>query len=81
MHDVPGRAFTTAFPVELLIVLGVPVARVLGLPVSWLEFGRSLVLSRPALPIVTSVSRIAERTKAGQSRWELEQHCTDENLE
>jgi hypothetical protein len=34
---MPGRAFTTAIPVELLIVP-------LGLSVAWLEFGRYLVL-------------------------------------
>jgi hypothetical protein len=34
---MPGRAFTTAIPVELLIVP-------LGLSVAWLEFGRVLVL-------------------------------------
>jgi hypothetical protein len=34
---MPGRAFTTAIPVELLIVP-------LGLSVAWLEFGRFLVL-------------------------------------
>jgi hypothetical protein len=38
---MPGRAFTTAIPVELLIVP-------LGLAVAWLEFGRFLVLRRPA---------------------------------
>jgi hypothetical protein len=37
---MPGRAFTTAIPVELLIVP-------LGLSVAWLEFGRFLVLRRP----------------------------------
>ena len=37
---MPGRAFTTAIPVELLIVP-------LGLAVAWLEFGRFLVLRRP----------------------------------
>jgi hypothetical protein len=36
---MPGRAFTTAIPVELLIVP-------LGLSVAWLEFGRGLVLRR-----------------------------------
>jgi hypothetical protein len=36
---MPGRAFTTAIPVELLIVP-------LGLSVAWLEFGRFLVLRR-----------------------------------
>ncbi len=35
----PGRAFTSAIPVELLIVP-------LGLGVAWLEFGRYLVLRR-----------------------------------
>jgi len=43
---MPGRAFTTAIPVELLIVP-------LGLSVAWLEFGRFLVLrKRPATVIV-----------------------------
>ena len=37
---MPGRAFTTAIPVELLIVP-------LGLSVAWLELGRFLVLRRP----------------------------------
>jgi len=44
---MPGRAFTTAIPVEVLIVP-------LGLAVAWLEFGRFLVLRRPteaALPM------------------------------
>src|SRR4029077_13513439 len=36
---MPGRAFTTAIPVELLIVP-------LGLAVGWLELGRFLVLHR-----------------------------------
>ena len=36
---MPGRAFTTAIPVELLIVP-------LGLAVAWVEFGRFLVLRR-----------------------------------
>jgi hypothetical protein len=40
---MPGRAFTTAIPVELLIVP-------LGLSVAWLELGRFLVLRRrPAI--------------------------------
>ncbi len=39
---MPGRAFDTAIPVELLIVP-------LGLSIAWLEFGRFLVLRRPAL--------------------------------
>jgi len=43
---MPGRAFTTAIPVELLIVP-------LGLSVAWLEFGRFFVLRRrPATVIV-----------------------------
>ena len=37
---MPGRAFTTAVPVELLIVP-------LGLSVAWLEFGRFHVLRQP----------------------------------
>ena len=36
---MPGRAFTTAIPVELLIVP-------LGLSIAWLEFGRFVVLRR-----------------------------------
>ena len=40
---MPGRAFTTAIPVELLIVP-------LGLAVAWLEANRFLVLSRASLP-------------------------------
>jgi hypothetical protein len=47
---MPGRAFTTAIPVELLIVP-------LGLSVAWLEFGRFVVLrARP-----TSVFAGADR--------------------
>ena len=38
---MPGRAFDTAIPVELLIVP-------FGLAIAWLEFGRFLVLRRPA---------------------------------
>ena len=38
---MPGRAFDTAIPVELLIVP-------FGLSIAWLEFGRFLVLRRPA---------------------------------
>jgi hypothetical protein len=41
---MPGRAFTTAIPVELLIVP-------LGLAVTWTELGRFLVLRRRASPI------------------------------
>ena len=47
---MPGRALTTAIPVELLIVP-------LGLAVAWLEFGRFLVLRRPteaAFPVTLS---------------------------
>jgi len=39
---MPGRAFDTAIPVELLIVP-------FGVSIAWLEFGRYLVLRRPAL--------------------------------
>ena len=44
-----GRAFTTAIPVELLIVP-------LGVAIAWLEFGRFLILRRPpaAAPVVPS---------------------------
>jgi len=46
---MPGRAFDTAIPVELLIVP-------LGLSIAWLEFGRFLVLRRPApVQIVTPI--------------------------
>ena len=38
---MPGRAFNTAIPVELLIVP-------FGISIAWLEFGRFLVLKRPA---------------------------------
>lgn len=38
---IPGRAFTSAIPVELLIVP-------LGLAIAWLEMGRFRVLSHPA---------------------------------
>lgn len=45
----PGRAFTTAIPVELLIVP-------LGVAIAWLEFGRFLILRRsPAAPPVVPV--------------------------
>ncbi|GAC1479729.1 MAG: hypothetical protein PVSMB9_03700 [Candidatus Dormibacteria bacterium] len=40
---MPGRAFTSAIPVELLIVP-------LGLAIAWLEANRFRVLSRPAIP-------------------------------
>jgi hypothetical protein len=36
---MPGRAFTTAIPVELLLVP-------LGIAVAWMEAGRFLVLAR-----------------------------------
>jgi hypothetical protein len=41
---MPGRAFTTAIPVELFIVP-------LGVAIAWLEFGRFLVLRRPPAPV------------------------------
>ena len=41
---MPGRAFTTAIPVELFIVP-------LGVAIAWLEFGRFLVLRRPAASV------------------------------
>jgi hypothetical protein len=47
---MPGRAFTTAIPVELLIVP-------LGLSVAWLEFGRFVVLR----PKRTSAIAVADR--------------------
>ena len=43
---MPGRALTTAIPVELLIVP-------LGLAVAWMEFGRFLALRRPGTEMVT----------------------------
>jgi hypothetical protein len=42
---MPGRAFTTAIPVELLIVP-------LGLSVAWVEFGRFLVLRRKSTRVI-----------------------------
>jgi len=42
---MPGRAFTTAIPVELLIVP-------LGLSVAWVEFGRFLVLRRRSMSVI-----------------------------
>lgn len=47
---MPGRAFDTAIPVELLIVP-------FGISVAWLEFGRFLVLRRPALAHVVTPIR------------------------
>jgi hypothetical protein len=48
---MPGRAFTTAIPVELLIVP-------LGLSVAWLEVGRFLVLHRRTpLSVIARVDR------------------------
>jgi hypothetical protein len=53
---MPDRAFTTAIPVELLIVP-------LGLAVAWLEFGRFLALRRqpeaasPVTPSPTTVTK------------------------
>ena len=49
----PGRALTTAIPVELLIVP-------LGIAIAWLEFGRFLTLRRPR----ASVPVVAERLEA-----------------
>lgn len=55
---MPGRAFTTAIPVELLIVP-------LGLAVAWMEFGRFLVLRRPAAGVVAVTPRpVASTTEA-----------------
>ena len=46
---MPGRAFDTAIPVELLIVP-------FGIAIAWLEFGRFLVLRRPQpVPVVTPI--------------------------
>ncbi|HXI80484.1 MAG TPA: hypothetical protein VNM34_06650 [Verrucomicrobiae bacterium] len=47
---MPGRAFTSAIPVELLIVP-------LGLSVAWLEFGRFAVLRRRSHPAVVHANR------------------------
>jgi hypothetical protein len=47
---MPGRAFTTAIPVELLIVP-------LGLSVAWLELGRFLVLRRRPIRVVALADR------------------------
>lgn len=47
---MPGRAFTSAIPVELLIVP-------LGLSVAWLEFGRFAVLRRRSRPAVVRPNR------------------------
>jgi hypothetical protein len=47
---MPGRAFTTAIPVELLIVP-------LGLSVAWLEFGRFVVLRRRPIRVVAVADR------------------------
>ncbi len=47
---MPGRAFTTAIPVELLIVP-------LGLSVGWLEFGRFLVLRRRPIRVIADAER------------------------
>jgi hypothetical protein len=46
---MPGRAFTTAIPVELLIVP-------LGVAIAWLEFGRFLVLWHRPVTVGTAVS-------------------------
>jgi len=46
---MPGRAFDTAIPVELLIVP-------LGIAIAWLEFGRFLALRRPVpIEVVTPI--------------------------
>jgi hypothetical protein len=47
---MPGRAFTTAIPVELLIVP-------LGLSVAWLEFGRVLALRRRPTSVIAGADR------------------------
>jgi hypothetical protein len=47
---MPGRAFTTAIPVELLIVP-------LGLSVAWLEFGRFAVLHRRPIRVIAVADR------------------------
>jgi hypothetical protein len=47
---MPGRAFTSAIPVELLIVP-------LGLSVAWLEFGRFVVLRRRSIQAVVPANR------------------------
>jgi hypothetical protein len=47
---MPGRAFTTAIPVELLIVP-------LGLSTAWLEFGRFLVLRQRPPKAIASAHR------------------------
>jgi hypothetical protein len=47
---MPGRAFTSAIPVELLIVP-------LGLSVAWLEFGRFAVLRHRSRPAVVRANR------------------------
>jgi hypothetical protein len=47
---MPGRAFTTAIPVELLIVP-------LGVSVAWLEFGRFVVLRRRPIRVIAPADR------------------------
>jgi len=55
---MPGRAFTTAIPVELLIVP-------LGVAVAWMEAGRFRVLSRHRQGrMVVAVAPVNERTRA-----------------
>lgn len=56
-----GRAFTTAIPVELLIVP-------LGLAVAWVELGRFLVLRRSAAPALTEAGPVAD-AQAAVSRF------------
>ena len=57
---MPGRAFTTAIPVELLIVP-------LGLAVAWMELGRFLVLRRPTAG-VAAVTAVPVASKKEASR-------------
>jgi hypothetical protein len=52
---MPGRAFTTAIPVELLIVP-------LGLSVAWLEFGRFVVLRRRPATVIVGITTDATAT-------------------
>jgi hypothetical protein len=47
---MPGRAFTSAIPVELLIVP-------LGLAVAWVELGRFLVLRETTAPLIADADR------------------------
>jgi hypothetical protein len=56
---MPGRAFTTAIPVELLLVP-------LGIAVAWMEAGRFLALStsRPARVMAAVMVPVTERPRA-----------------